>query len=101
MAITLKEALKILESGEYVSLRFITADFKKGAAGKVMELAKCKIVRSGQASGGIRKFQSDLDSDRKNPNHNYHFTRNVQLPNKQIRKVHPILITHINNMPVL
>lgn len=101
MEYTLSEALRVLESGDYVSLRFITADFKRGASGKVIELQKCRIQRKKASVENTAKSNIHEKNSGRNPNHNYHFTRNVELPNKQIRKVHPILITHINNIPVL
>lgn len=107
MPVSLKEALSIIESGEYCSLQFITADVKKGTGGKVIKIPRCRLCRSknlnfeentetiaaGSSSSGpvAKRF----------PNHNLHFTRNMELPNKQIRKVHPILIFNINSQDVL
>lgn len=97
--LTLKEAIRELESGQWCSLRFITADVNKGSGGKVLELAKCRIARvrtnTTTASSPV-PFADGAMGVSKNPNHGYHFTRNVELPNKQLRKVHPILITHFN-----
>ena len=101
MGINLRQGLEILHSGNWCSLRFITANVKKRTGGKVVELAKCRIARNkpvdvpanavepAPATGDTRKV--------KDPNHNLHFTRNVELQNKQLIKVHPITITHINN----
>ena len=98
MAVNLKEAVDIIQAGDWCALTFITADVKKGTGGKVIDIAKCRIARRRQTETsrpGVILIQS------KDPNHNFHFTRNMELPNKMIRKVHPILITHINNQPVI
>jgi len=104
MAIELKEAISILEQGSWVSLRFITANLLKGSGGEVIELPKCRIARNREPQPSItpteKKFAAGA-GQLKDPRHNLNFTRNVELPNKQIRKVHPILITHLNNQKVL
>lgn len=102
MAIDLKDALNMLDSGQWVPLRFITANISKGTGGKVVELAKCRIAHK-QASGSNNNQAAEevTPHTRKNPQHNIHFTRNIELQNKQIIKVHPVLITHINNLQVL
>jgi len=46
MALTLKEAIQLLESGDWLKhLRFITADINKRVGGKVVEFNKCRIAR--------------------------------------------------------
>ncbi len=101
--IALKEVIQILESGQWCSLRFITADLNKGTGGKVIEIAKCRIARRyiNNTSSEILQVPGVTSSSNKTANHNYNFTRNVELPNNKLRKVHPILITHINNTAVL
>lgn len=107
MAITLKQALEILHSGNWCSIRFLTANIAKGTGGKVIELAKCRIARNRElnkqhtAPEEKNKAITSEPKKDKDPNHNLHFTRNVELQNKSIMKVHPILITHINNSAVL
>lgn len=100
--IELKDAIKILESGQWCSLRFITADVAKGSGGKVLEFPKCRIARRymNQHTNSISQ-QHSISAFYKDANHAFNFTRNVELPNKSIRKVHPILITHINNHAVI
>lgn len=108
-SINLKEALAVLESGEWVSLRFITAHVKKGVGGMVIETPKCRICRhqpqeQAQLSTNdtdVDASDSDASSTGKNPNHNLHFTRNIEFPNKRIITIHPPLITHINQNTVL
>jgi len=103
MAINLRQCIEILQSGNWCSLRFITADTNKGTGGKIIELAKCRIARNKPVNiPSIAAEPSAVTGNHgKDPNHNLNFTRNVELQNNTIRKVHPILITHINNTPVL
>ena len=106
MAINLKQALAILESGDWCQLTYVTADVKKGTGGKLITFARCRI-----AQGHALNVKSHTETKKsgatastnsqKNPNHNLHFTRNVQLPNKMVRTIHPILITLINSQPVI
>lgn len=102
MALTLSETIQILESGDWCALRFLTADIMRGKGGKVIELAKCRIVRR---QGPTNNTSSDKPaasfSNNKDPRHQYWFTRNVETQNRSIIKVHPILITHINHQSVL
>ncbi len=100
MAIDLKDVLATIKTGAWVSLRFFTADVLKGKGGKVIEIEKCRIARRElmQKDNTFTVSTTDLKKD---PLHNQHFTINVELPNKQLRKIHPILITHLNNQAVL
>jgi len=104
MAVTLQEAIAELEAGDWVQLRFLTADVNKGTGGQVIEIAKCRIARNRQpAPSPVKRDGSDERTTgiTKDPSHNLHFTRNLELPNKQVRKFHPILMTHINHQPVI
>ncbi|HVZ96417.1 MAG TPA: hypothetical protein VG847_06055 [Chitinophagaceae bacterium] len=97
----LRRCIEIIEGGSWVSLRFITADIKKGVGGKVIELTKARIAR--KRNEQLAKAENEIEArmNKKNPYHNLNFTRNMELPNKQIRKVHPILITHLNGEQVV
>jgi hypothetical protein len=96
----LKDAIATLESGAWCSLRVFTANVAKGTGGKIIELAKCRIFRNKPVDHPSSNATA-ITGKTKAQNHHLHFTRNVQLQNHQIIKVHPILITHINNLPVL
>lgn len=102
MAIELKDALQILESGDWCHLCYITADEKKGTGGKVIELPKCRIARRQPAASAAGAGKSaSLANKKRNANHNLHFTRNVELFNKSILTVHVPLIYQINGVTVL
>lgn len=94
----LKRAIEIIEGGAWCSLRFITADVNKGTGGKVIELSKCRIARTRTSTSATEFKKSEVVRE---AGHAYHFTRNMALPNNQIRKVHPILITHLNQEEVI
>lgn len=97
MAVTLKEAVATLESGNWVSLRLFQANIAKNSGGKVLELLRCKIARRQPGETGSKSASGHS----KNPEQRLHFTRNVQLQNGDIITIHPILIQSINNGAVL
>jgi len=96
---TVKEALQILESGNWCSLRLITANTAQRTGGKIIELAKVRIKQQSQQPASTPS--TTVTSKSKAQNHHQHFTRNVETQARQVIKVHPILITHINNTPVI
>ncbi|MFC4261922.1 hypothetical protein ACFOWM_03465 [Ferruginibacter yonginensis] len=96
---TLKEALAVLESGNWCNIRCITADVKSGTGGQLLELPKVRLCRKYANVKPSHEKVSNPFSVR--PRHHDHFTRNVEMPNKQIRKIHPPLITHINGVAVI
>lgn len=99
-AIDLKEVMKIIKSGEWFSLRLLTANISTNTGGKIIEFKRCRIARRktmeqhGTPTTGSTGFTKD-------PRHNFNFTVNLELQNKQIRQVHPILIFEMNKQPVL
>lgn len=107
MALDLREVVSILHSGGWCSLSYITANVKKGTGGKVIDLQKCRIARRQPAQADHKSSNVPtlpLSEERagvrlRDPN--LHFTRNVELPNKLVRTIHPILIISINNQSVV
>jgi len=101
----LKRAVEIIDGGARLkSIRFITADVLKGKGGEVIELLNCRLSHSSSPSpserDGVRLKDASSTITRR-PNHHLHFTRNLLLPNNQIRKVHPLLVTHLNQEEVI
>lgn len=97
----LKRAVEIIDGGAWITgLRYITADVNKGKGGQVIEFRKCRLVKK-QINSKSASGSSEGVRGVRNPNHHLHFTRNMMLPNNQIRKVHPILITHLNQEEVI
>jgi hypothetical protein len=104
-SMSIVDCLQLLHAGSPVSIRVITADAHRKKGGKVIEYASVVIYRKNPinhtATSTNEVTNSVADSTGRSPNHNKHFTRNLLLPNNTIVKVHPILITHINNIEVL
>lgn len=98
---SIKEAVQIIRSGNWLHIRYVTADILKGTGGTVKELPRCRITRASIAD--INKIESEAKNTTmpKLQNHHSNFTVNVELPNKMIRKLHIVLITHINSIPVI
>ena len=101
MPIDLKEALSIIKSGDWIkSIRCITANLGNNTGGQVLELKHCRIARRqtmeqhGTDTTGITDIKKDA-------RHNFHFTLNLEMKNKQIRKIHPILIYEIDKQRVI
>ena len=104
MAIDLQQCIGILEGGDWCSISFVTADVKRGNGGMVIELKRCRIARNRKPNTNTSNEVKGIgigNVGNRNPNHSYHFTRNVELPNKQLVKVHPLLIFSINNQQVI
>lgn len=100
MAITLKQALTILDNGDWVNMQVVTADLKKGTGGKLLTLPKCRIARNpGNAPKASNQSAPKSPADKLDESHK--FTRQVELPNKNIITIHPPLIFNINNNELL
>jgi hypothetical protein len=94
----LKESLQLLRTGEWLHIRYITADITKGKGGTIIELPKARLVM--KRSDDPDSYNPNADNSKKQ-NHHFNFTLNLELPNRNIRKIHPILITHINSVPLI
>ena len=98
--IDLKETVALINKGQWLSLRVITADVLKGKGGSVLDLPrvrKAKFHNTLQTHGHVKA----ITTKRKNARHHVHFTINMELENGLIRKIHPPLITHINDKRVI
>jgi hypothetical protein len=85
-------------------LKYVTANRLEGTGGDIIELKdSCKCSgRSNQCNPifSKKKVVAVTESASKDPRHWTHSTRNVLLPNGQIRKVHIRLIIEFNNKKV-
>jgi len=84
-------------------MRFVTANRKEGTGGEIIEIKDGhKIVgkRDGEVVIDKRKVYSDVPKLSRDPHHWINSTRNIILPNGQIRKVHIRLIIEFNNQKV-
>lgn len=85
-------------------IRFVTANRDHGTGGEIIEIKdgrKCSgKTKSGEPIFQKTKTVSVKDSVTRNPNHWVNSTRNILLPNGQIRKVHIRLIIEFNHQKV-
>lgn len=85
-------------------LKYVTANRLNGTGGEIIELKDaCKCsgkTKQGKPIFAVKKNFPANDRASKNPNHWTHSTRNILLPNGQIRKVHNRLIIEFNNKKV-
>lgn len=98
----LKDALDLLDTGQWVSIAYVSYDEKRGTAGNIIRLKRCRLL-TGEASNTSPRAAGtqSVPIGRKNPNHYDHATRNVKLANGQLRKFHIRLLFAINNKKIL
>ena len=99
-AVQLKDVVTILRSGEWCSIAVVQCDMVKKKAGKLMVLPKVRIARRKSMEEAGTPTTS-ISENKKSANHNLHFTLNIELPNNQIRKIHPALVYEINGQKVI
>ena len=114
--IQLIDALRYMEErnergfAKSFSIKYVTYNRKTGEGGEIIHIQKCtkcvgkqgdKIILGNQLSEHSRAVGGlDPDRVRKNPNHFKNATRNLLLPNGEIRKCHIRLIIEFNNEKV-
>jgi hypothetical protein len=101
MPLQLKDAMVLLESGAWLSMRVLTANTAKKTGGEVREFAKVRIRKQQPQPASAQVEVAAPRNKQKTPNHHQHFTRNVETQAGEIIKIHPILITHLNNKQVV
>ena len=101
MPIDLKQVLAIVEGGKWFTCRFITADQTKKTGGEVITLKKCRLAQRQRLAVNAMVPAAAAQRNHSDPLHHYHFTRNLELENGQMRKVHPLLIVELNGQPVI
>lgn len=108
--IRLWDVLKVMDSldGEEKPVRFqmkyVTANRLQGIGGEIIELKDaCKCsgkTKQGKPIFAAKKAFPSNDHTAKDPQHWTHSTRNILLPNGQIRKAHIRLMIEFNNQKV-
>jgi hypothetical protein len=85
------------------SLLVITADKQKNSGGEELYIPKAwkhtSVNHKQQVA--LEKAQKQESIFRRNPNHYDNSTRNIKLPNGEIRKIHIRLVRKFNNKTVL
>ncbi len=108
--IRLWDVLEIMDSFDGIErpvrfqIKFVTANRLQGTGGEIIELKDaCKCsgkTKQGEPIFAAKKNLPTNDLVSKDPRHWTHSTRNILLPNGQIRKVHIRLIIEFNNKKV-
>jgi hypothetical protein len=85
-------------------IKFVSSDRKRGTGGDIIEIKGARKCY-GTTDGGLvsdtpNRSGSGKPGETKNPNHFVNQTRNLLLPNGQIRKVHIRLIIAFNGKKV-
>lgn len=98
--IDLKEAITILESGNWCSIDYVSYDAKKKRYGEIIRIPKCRLMTKA-TSGKTIVAKVNQSSENTNPKHSEHFTKNVITPSGSVRKLHLRLLFQINNQRIL
>jgi hypothetical protein len=108
--IRLWDVLDVMDSFDWrqkpvkFQMKFVTANRQNGTGGEIIEVKgarKCSgKTKEGRPIFSFPKNSADRDKAARDPRHWTHSTRNILLPNGQIRKVHIRLITEFNNKKV-
>jgi hypothetical protein len=100
--ITLKDVLDWIDTGSPCDLLVITCDAKQNKGGEELGLKKARkhnpVKAASQAAITAAQPKTSI---RRNPNHFENSTRNMILPNGEIRKIHIRLIRQFNGKIVM
>ncbi len=101
-SITLQEVIELMDSGAWFSIDFVTIDLKRGTGGEWIHLPRVrKNPRKTPEEKQLEAAMGMITSPRRDPHHYENSTRNLQLANGLVRKVHLRLIRKINGKTVL
>jgi hypothetical protein len=108
--ITIKEMLRVMESGETFSIdKAVSYDRKRKTGGDIIEYPEARLVQAEQEPTSDRpltRVEQLKKQKARVPRHRKWYTRNIRLcigghPTGQIRKVHPPLILEFNGKTVV
>jgi hypothetical protein len=101
--ITLQKVLETIDSGDSFSIAFVTTDLKRNTGGEFISIERCRkhdfLTREEKAK--IAKASPQTNMLHRNPHHYENSTRNIVMPNGEIRKCHIRLIRKFNGKTVL
>jgi hypothetical protein len=96
---SLSECLEVIHSGQDFSVKFRTFNRMNKSGGRLIEIHSVKLLTKKEVK---EKALVNKDSlVKKNPNHYDNRTRNLLLPNNEIRKVNILFITEFNGEKVI
>ena len=104
MAVDLKHVIELLDGGSWVQLALVKANEKKGMAGEILRFAKCRIARRSQTPKALMQEPAISEAGnkrKKNPHHQWNFTRNIEDAHGRIVTIHPLFIFEINGKAVI
>lgn len=100
--IALREVVNIMDAvdrnGSPIPFSMTVIKRSTGEIKKYERATKLASERREKPAKGIPAPVTEVQ--RRNPNHSFNQTRNIQLPNKDIRKIHLRLITEFNGHQV-
>lgn len=101
--ITLREALSVIDGKGPFALKVITADVNRGTGGEelLIPMAWKHTAKTTREEQALQKKSETVARYSRNPNHYDNSTRNLKLPNGEIRKIHIRLIREVNGKTVL
>lgn len=110
--LSIRQCLEIMHSGAIFSMKVVTYDRRrKSKSGRVIEIAEAKLVwgdgeakkenKGERAPTALEKSLMASNVNRRDPNHSWHYTRNIRLyndgaPTESMMKIHPPLIIEFN-----
>lgn len=97
------DQLDALNKGVPFDIKFVTCDRNRGTGGDILEIKggrKCSTLTKEGEIVYSKEVSSSPTGKSKNPNHYLHATRNILLPNGQIRTCHIRLIIEFNGKKV-
>lgn len=103
MQIDVRQLLLFMETRQWFSCKLIKCNQQQRTGGEVVELKRARLLTSAEKKQRAATGDPTASKARqqKAAEHNYHFTRNLELRTGEILKVHPLLIFEFNGQPVL
>jgi hypothetical protein len=101
--ITLQQALAVIDGKGPFAVKVITADVNRGTGGEELfiPMAWKHSARTTREERALQKKSEAVTRYSCNPNHYDNSTRNLKLPNGEIRKIHIRLLREVNGQIVL
>lgn len=103
MQIDVRQLLSAMETKAWFSCKLIKCNQQQCTGGEVVELKRARLLSGTEKK--IRPAPGDSTASKarqkKAAEHNYHFTRNLELRTGEVIKVHPLLIFEFNGQPVI
>lgn len=98
--ITIKEMLEFMDSARPFDITYVTADRRKGTGGQLVSVTRARKTGT-MAKDGQKLTASVIKAASRLPNHSEHFTRNIVLKDRTVKKIHPDLVTRFNGRKVI